>query len=219
MSYPEPIEGESPERLYKQAAFFYDEYERLKIELAMQQKQNRYDLNLMQEGVRLLQARDKTISELEAELARRLRPGTMYQLSAQVDEALRRANEAEDKLFQADKAEGGGWEAVKARWYLFGDEPLSTIVNQALARAEIRRREAKEIADGEYRLRLSWAEKAKKTEAALTAAIAALRKAKRAMDGYTPRDCPHTSPPGMYDTDSQKAVNEFLLQHAETEKT
>ena len=35
MSYPEPIEGESPERLYKQAIFFYNQYENTKRELAI----------------------------------------------------------------------------------------------------------------------------------------------------------------------------------------
>ena len=30
MAYPRPIEFESQERLYKQAVFFYDEYERMK---------------------------------------------------------------------------------------------------------------------------------------------------------------------------------------------
>lgn len=38
MSYPEPIEGESPERLYRQAMFFYKEYERVKAELADEQQ-------------------------------------------------------------------------------------------------------------------------------------------------------------------------------------
>ena len=30
MSYPPPIEGETAERLYKQARFFYEQYERMK---------------------------------------------------------------------------------------------------------------------------------------------------------------------------------------------
>jgi hypothetical protein len=34
MSYPEPIWCEDPEFLYRQACFFYDEYERVKKELA-----------------------------------------------------------------------------------------------------------------------------------------------------------------------------------------
>ena len=33
MSYPPPIEGETAERLYRQAIFFYNEYERTKKEL------------------------------------------------------------------------------------------------------------------------------------------------------------------------------------------
>ena len=34
MSYPPPIEGETAERLYRQAIFFYNEYERVKREVA-----------------------------------------------------------------------------------------------------------------------------------------------------------------------------------------
>ena len=34
MSYPEPIEGETAESLYKQARFFYDQYEKEKKKVA-----------------------------------------------------------------------------------------------------------------------------------------------------------------------------------------
>ena len=32
MSYPRPIQGESADRLYRQACFFWDEYERVKTD-------------------------------------------------------------------------------------------------------------------------------------------------------------------------------------------
>ena len=32
MSYPRPIQGESADRLYRQACFFWEEYERMKRE-------------------------------------------------------------------------------------------------------------------------------------------------------------------------------------------
>jgi hypothetical protein len=38
MSYPPPSEFDSPPRLYKQAMFFYKEYERMKKQLAKKYK-------------------------------------------------------------------------------------------------------------------------------------------------------------------------------------
>jgi hypothetical protein len=40
MSYPEPIEGESPESLYKQAKFFYDQYEKKNKEVKKLESEN-----------------------------------------------------------------------------------------------------------------------------------------------------------------------------------
>ena len=54
MSYPPPIEGTSADRLYREAVFFYDKYEKAKAELEEVRKHLHYHCKRRCVSVRIM---------------------------------------------------------------------------------------------------------------------------------------------------------------------